>query len=57
VTVTGLAANQSVTHFSAWATSGAVFQGSGTISSGDVNANAAGEYTLKATTTQLQIND
>jgi hypothetical protein len=57
VTVTGLAASQSVTHFSVWQTSGAVFQGSGSISAGDVTANAAGEYTLKATTTQLQIND
>ncbi len=57
VTVTGLSASQSVTYFSVWTTSGAVFRGSGTISSGDVAANAAGEYTLKATTTQLQLND
>lgn len=56
VTVTGLSASQSVTHFSVWQTSGTVFQGSGTISSGDTTANASGEYTLAAGT-QLQIND
>jgi len=56
VTVTGLSPSQSVTHFSVWQTSGAVFQGSGTISSGDVAANASGEYTLQ-TGTELQLND
>ena len=56
VTVTGLSANQSVTHFSVWENSGTVFQGSGTISSGDVTANAAGEFTL-ATGTELTLTD
>ena len=56
VSVTGLAASQSVTHYSVWTTSGAVFRGSGTISSGDVTANAAGEYDLAVSTT-LAIND
>jgi hypothetical protein len=51
VTVTGLSANQSVTHFSVWTNSGSVFRGSGTISSGDVTANAAGEYILTTGTT------
>lgn len=51
VTVTGLSAAQSVTHFSVWANSGTVFHGWGTIDSGAVNADGAGEYTLKATTT------
>lgn len=46
VAVTGLSANQSVTYFSVWTTSGTVFRGSGTISSGDVAANAAGAYSL-----------
>ena len=57
VTVTGLAANQTVTHFSAWTTAGAVFKGSGTIDTGDTEANAAGEYVLQATNTTLNIND
>lgn len=51
VDVTGLPANQSVTHFSVWTTSGEVFRGSGTIGAGDVNANAAGEYSLAVGTT------
>lgn len=51
VPVTGLAANQSVTYFSAWTTSGTVFRGSGTISSGDVNANSSGVFTLAVGTT------
>jgi hypothetical protein len=46
VEVTGLAANQSVTHFSVWLNSGTVFKGGFPITSGDVQANAAGEYTL-----------
>ena len=57
VPVTGLSANQSVTHFSVWNSTGPAFQGSGAITSGDVNANAAGEYTLKGTTTTLTISD
>ena len=56
VEVTGLAASQSVTHFSVWTTSGVVFRGSGTISTGDVAANASGEFTL-AVGTALNLND
>jgi hypothetical protein len=56
VEVTGLAANQSVTHYSVWTTAGAVFRGSGTISSGDVAANSAGEFSL-AVGTALNLND
>lgn len=51
VTVTGLTANQSVTHFSIW--QGATFRGGFAISSGDTQANAAGEYVLKQTTTKI----
>lgn len=57
VNFTGGAASQSVTHWSAWQNSGTVFQGSGTIGTGDVTANAAGEYTLKATNTKLRLPD
>jgi hypothetical protein len=56
VAVTGLPANQSVTHFSVWTTSGSVYRGFGTISSGDVTANSAGEFTL-ATGTTLTLSD
>jgi hypothetical protein len=56
VAVTGLSASQSVTYFSVWKTAGAVFRGSAAISSGDVAANAAGEYSL-ATGTQLTLSD
>lgn len=56
VEVTGLSASQSVTHFSVWTTSGAVFKGSTTISSGDVTANAAGEFNL-ATGTTISLTD
>jgi hypothetical protein len=51
VAVTGLSASQSVTWFSIWLNSGTVFKGAGEITSGDLAANAAGEYTLKAGTT------
>jgi hypothetical protein len=57
VDFTGLDASQSVTHWSAWLNSGTVFRGSGTIGTGDVTANSAGEYTLKASTTKLRITD
>jgi hypothetical protein len=53
VTVTGLSAAQSVTHFSLWLNSGTVFRGGFAITSGDTAANAAGEYTLKAPTTKM----
>ena len=56
VSVTGLSASQSVTHYSVWTTSGTVFLGSGTISSGDTAANAAGEFDL-AVGAKLEIND
>jgi hypothetical protein len=53
VTVTGLAASQSVTHFSVWLNAGTVFKGGFAITSGDVTANAAGEYILKGTDTKM----
>jgi hypothetical protein len=56
VTVTGLAASQSVTHFSVWTSSGTVFRGSGAITSGDVTANAAGEFIL-TTSTNVALTD
>jgi len=56
VAVTGLAASQSVTHFSVWTNASAIFRGSGTISTGDVTANAAGEFSL-ATGTTLTLSD
>lgn len=55
VTVTGLSALQSVTWFSVWQNAGTVFHGSGQITSGDVAANAAGEYTLKGTTSKITL--
>ncbi len=56
VNFTGLTANQSVTYYSVWKNTGTVFEGSGQITSGDVQANAAGEYTL-TTACKLDIND
>ena len=56
VTVTGLAANQSVTFFSVWTNSGSVFRGSGAITAGDVTANAAGEFIL-TTATEVNLTD
>jgi hypothetical protein len=56
VEVTGLTANQSVTHFSVWTNSGTVFRASGAISSGDVTANSAGEFSLAVGTT-LDLDD
>lgn len=59
VTVTGLSAAQSVTWFSVWDNNGGtpVFHGSGQITTGDVAANASGEYTLAAASTSVGIND
>jgi hypothetical protein len=57
VTVTGLSAAQSVTHFSVWLNSGTVFRGGFAITSGSVNADGAGQYVLKATTTKLTASD
>lgn len=58
VSYTGLTALQSVTWFSVWDNNGGspVFKGRGQITSGDVAANAAGEFTLKATTTTLSLS-
>lgn len=53
VQVTGLSASQSVTYFSVWLNAGTVFKGGFPITSGDVVANASGEYTLKAPATKL----
>jgi hypothetical protein len=52
VDFTGLTANQSVTHFGFWLDSGDVFKGGAAVT-GDAEANAAGEYTLLATTTKI----
>ena len=56
VAVTGLTANQTVTWFSVWNSTGPAFLGKGAIISGDTTANAAGEYTL-TTATKLQLTD
>lgn len=58
VDFTGLTANQSVTWFSVWDNNGGdpVFLGRGQITSGDVQANAAGEFSL-TTGTKLAIQD
>lgn len=53
VTLTGLGASATVSHFSLWLNAGTVFKGGFAITSGDVTANAAGEYILKATTTKM----
>lgn len=53
VKLTGLGASASVTHFSIWLNSGTVFRGGFAMTSGDVTANAAGEYVLKGTTTKM----
>jgi hypothetical protein len=52
VPFTGLSANQTVTYFGAWLNSGTVFKCGGALT-GDQAANAAGEYTLKGTTTKI----
>ncbi len=56
VDFTGLGASQSVTYFSVWGSTGSVFLGAGQITSGDVVANAAGEYSL-TTATELTLSD
>lgn len=55
VAFTGGAAAQSVTYFSIWDSTGPTYHCSGQITVGDVTANAAGEYTLKATNTKATI--
>lgn len=52
VNFTGLGANATVTHFGVWDTGGANFLCGNTLT-GDQSANAAGEYTLKGTTTKV----
>lgn len=51
VAFTGLGASEAVTYFSVWGDANTTFLGSGQITSGDVAANAAGEYTLNTGTT------
>jgi len=53
VDFTGLGAGATCSWFSVWLNSGTVFKGRFEITSGDEIANAAGEFTLKATTTKL----
>ena len=52
IAFTGMTGNQSVTHFGVWLASGDVFK-CGAALTGDQAANAAGEYTLKGTTTKI----
>jgi len=52
VDFTGLGASQAVTHFGVWGTGGTTFM-CGAPLTGDQAANAAGEYSLKATTTKV----
>lgn len=52
VPFTGLGASQPVTHFGVWLATGDVFK-CGAVLTGDQAANAAGEYTLKGTTTKI----
>jgi hypothetical protein len=57
VAFTGGSAAQSVTYYSVWDNNGGspVFKWGIQITSGDVAANAAGEYTLKATTSKVTL--
>lgn len=52
VPFTGLGASQAVTHFGVWGSGGTDFM-CGDSLTGDQAANAAGEYTLKSTTTKV----
>jgi hypothetical protein len=52
VSFSSLGANQAVTHYGAWLAAGDVFK-FGAALTGDQEANAAGEYTLKGTTTKV----
>jgi hypothetical protein len=56
VLVSGLAASQSVTHVSFWTGSGSTYRGFAAVT-GDIAANASGEYTVKASTTKLTLSD
>ena len=57
VAFTGGSAGQSVTWYSVWDNNGGspVFKWSVQITAGDVAANAAGEYTLKGTTSKVTL--
>jgi hypothetical protein len=55
VTVTGLAASQTVTWFSVWENAGTTFKGRFQITGGDTSANSAGEFTLKSGDTKLTV--
>jgi hypothetical protein len=57
VAFTGLTASQSVTWYSIWGSSDTVYLGKGQITTGDVQANAAGQYTLAAASTSLSLTD
>jgi hypothetical protein len=52
VPFTGLGSGTAVTHFGVWLNAGDVFKCGGALT-GDQAANAAGEYTLKGTTTKI----
>jgi hypothetical protein len=52
VAFTGMSAAQAVTYWGAWLNAGTVFKCGGPLT-GDQAANAAGEYTLKGTTTKI----
>ena len=56
VDFTGLGAGQSVTWYSVWLNAGTVYKGKGQITTGDVAANAAGEYRL-GVATKLTLSD
>jgi len=52
IAFTGMTTLQVITHYGFWLNSGDVFKG-GVALTGDQAANAAGEYTLKATTSKM----
>jgi len=52
VNFSGMTGGQAVTHWGAWLNAGTVFR-CGNVVTGDQTANAAGEYTLKGTTTKI----
>jgi len=52
IAFTGMTALQTVTHFGVWLAAGDVYK-CGAALTGDQAANAAGEYTLKVTTTKI----
>lgn len=54
VAFTGLTPSVAISHYSVW--NGATFEGSSALT-GDAAANAAGEYTVLAVGTTLNIND